>query len=132
MIKPNRQLLAAEFIRNFLQGKAIPGIEAEYVFHKEILNGITLDEVNRYAKRILTTDVPELVILSGSDKPDHPLPDAASLKAMVKQAKRLKSHNAKKGFVRGFISCATKSRKGNEQHDGCCFGNHHTDTEQRR
>ena len=72
-----------------MQGEAIPGIEAEYVFHKEILNGITLDEVNRYAKRILTTDVPELVIYQGSDKPDHPLPDAASLKAMVKQAEAL-------------------------------------------
>ncbi|TXI95132.1 MAG: insulinase family protein [Burkholderiaceae bacterium] len=81
--------LAAEFIRNFLQGEAIPGIEAEYVFHKEIVNSITLDEVNRYAKRILTTDVPELVIYQGSDKPDHALPDEASLKFMVKHAEAL-------------------------------------------
>lgn len=78
--------LAAEFIRNFLQGEAIPGIEAEYVFHKEIVNSISLEEVNLYAKRILTTAVPELVIYQGSDKPDHPLPDVVSLKAMVKAA----------------------------------------------
>ncbi len=76
--------LAAEFIRNFLQGESIPGIEAEYVFHKDIVNSITLDEVNRYAKSILTLKTPHLVIYQGTDKPDHVIPAANDLLAMVK------------------------------------------------
>jgi zinc protease len=78
--------LAAEFIRNFLQGESIPGIEAEYVFHKDIVNSITLDEINQYAKTILTAKAPHLIIYQGSDKPDHVMPATKDLLSMVKQA----------------------------------------------
>ena len=78
--------LAAEFIRNFLQGESIPGIEVEYQFHKEIVNSITLDEINQYAKAILSKKAPQLVIYQGSDKPDHDIPASKELLMMVKQA----------------------------------------------
>ncbi|MFA9273284.1 MAG: M16 family metallopeptidase [Candidatus Aquirickettsiella gammari] len=80
--------LAAEFIRNFLAGEAIPGIEAEYVFHKEIVNGIRLEEINQLAKSVLINQAPKLIIYQGSDKPEHAIPDAQQLLAMVKQAEQ--------------------------------------------
>ena len=86
--KTQSSSLAEEFIRNFLRGESIPGIEAEYVFHKEIVNGIQLDEINRFAKSVLTADAPKLIMYQGSTKPDHIIPDATQLQAMVKSAEQ--------------------------------------------
>ena len=36
-----------EYIRNFLTGEPMPGIEKEYTYYKELLPGITLEEVNQ-------------------------------------------------------------------------------------
>lgn len=80
--------LAAEFIRNFLAGEAIPGVEAEYVFHKEIVNGISLAEINQLANSVLINQAPKLIVYQGSDKPEHAIPDAGQLLAMVKQAEQ--------------------------------------------
>ena len=80
--------LAAEFIRNFLIGESIPGVEAEYVFHKEIVNQISLNDVNRYAQSLLNKRAPKLIIYQGSDKPDHPIPDAKQLVSMVAAAEQ--------------------------------------------
>lgn len=80
--------LAAEFIRNFLAGEAIPGLEAEYVFHKQIVDGISLEEINQFAKSVLISQAPKLIVYQGSDQPEHVIPDAHQLKEMVSQAER--------------------------------------------
>ncbi|MFZ6820404.1 M16 family metallopeptidase [Undibacterium sp. Ji22W] len=80
--------LAAEFIRNFLAGEAIPGVDAEYVFHKEIVNGISLDEINQFAKAVLINQAPKLIVYQGTDKPEHTLPSSEQLLAMVKHAEQ--------------------------------------------
>lgn len=78
--------LADEFIRNYLTGESIPGVEAEFLFHKEFVKSITLEEMNRFAKSVLINDAPKMFIYQGSDKPDHVIPDAAQLVAMLKTA----------------------------------------------
>lgn len=80
--------LAEEFIRNFLQGEAIPGIEAEYVFHQQIVNQIQLEDVNQFARSILINQEPKLIVYQGSDQPDHAIPDAQQLVEMVKLAEQ--------------------------------------------
>lgn len=57
---------ADEYVRNFLQGEPIPGIEAEYNLNKQFLPDITLDEVNKLAgirmgtnNRVVTVSLPE-------------------------------------------------------------------------
>nr|MCU0388949.1 insulinase family protein [Chitinophagaceae bacterium] len=39
-----------EYISHFLEGEAIPGIENEFNYYKELLPGITLDDINKKAK----------------------------------------------------------------------------------
>ena len=63
---------AAEYIRNFLQQEAIPGIDTEYRYVKELVPGITLDEVNAYARRTIPADSGKLVLYTGVTRPDTP------------------------------------------------------------
>lgn len=39
-----------EYISHFLEGEAIPGIENEYNYYKQLMPGITLDDINKKAK----------------------------------------------------------------------------------
>jgi zinc protease len=57
---------AAEYIRNFLTGEPIPGIELEFEYYKLFLPGISLEEVNRLGamwmsekSRVITVTAPE-------------------------------------------------------------------------
>ncbi|MBI3711935.1 MAG: insulinase family protein [Burkholderiales bacterium] len=77
---------AAEFIRNFLSGESIPGIEAEYEFHKKIVQGISLEEINKFAKSMLVSLSPKLIIYQGNEKADHPIPTQDELKKIVNTA----------------------------------------------
>lgn len=79
---------AAEFIRNFLSKESIPGIAAEYDFHKKIVHSISLEEINRYAKSVLVNLSPKLIIYQGNEKADHPIPTKDELKLMVKNAEQ--------------------------------------------
>ena len=45
--------LVEEYLRNFLEGEAIPGIENEYGYYKKMLPGISLDDINKMAKSLL-------------------------------------------------------------------------------
>lgn len=80
--------LAAEFIRNFLAGEAIPGIEAEFVFHQKIVGSIQLDEINQFAKSVLLNPAPKLLVYQGSDHPEHIIPNAEQLLTMVREAEQ--------------------------------------------
>jgi zinc protease len=69
---------AAEYIRNFLEGESIPGIENEYRYVQELLPGITLDEINAYARRTIPADSGKLVVYTGPAKQDAAVPPASS------------------------------------------------------
>ena len=71
---------AAEYIRNFLEGEAIPGIEYEYAITQQLLPTIALADVNRLAARWIT-DSNRVVIVEAPIKDGIPLPTAASILA---------------------------------------------------
>jgi zinc protease len=62
--KTNSASLAAEYLRNFLQDEPIPGIEFEYNFAKDYLDGIMLDEVNEILRANMTRDNRVILVLA--------------------------------------------------------------------
>lgn len=64
-----------EYIRNFLEKEPIPGIENEYNYYKQYLDGITPDEVNQAAAKIIPppTDS-KLIVYTGPEKTDFKTP----------------------------------------------------------
>lgn len=84
--KSDSATYAAEYIRNFLQDEAIPGIEAEYQYVQQLVPGITQDEMNAYARRTIPADSGKLVLYTGAGKAD--VPTGEQLLATVAEAAR--------------------------------------------
>ncbi|MES2014926.1 MAG: insulinase family protein [Pseudomonadota bacterium] len=78
-----------EFIRNFLEHESIPGIENEYKYMGEMVPGITLDEVNLYARATIPLDSPKLVVYMGASNSEVPTPTSAELLADFTAAEKL-------------------------------------------
>ena len=79
---------AEEYIRNYLEGEAIPGIEYEYAITQQLLPTITLADVNKLAARWIT-DSNRVVIASAPDKGGVPHPTEASILAVFDRAARV-------------------------------------------
>jgi zinc protease len=79
-----------EYIRNFLENESIPGIENEYNYARELIPGITLDELNSYARKTIPGDSGKLVVYTGSSKGDMPAPTSAQLLSWVGAAGKAK------------------------------------------
>ncbi|MCG2586132.1 pitrilysin family protein [Massilia sp. TS11] len=79
--KQDSGALAAEYIRNFLDGEPIAARDAERAFKLEVLQAVTLDELNARARRLLQPDPALLVAFSGSDKGEAPVPSEAAILA---------------------------------------------------
>jgi len=88
--KSDSSTYAAEYIRNFLQQETIPGIDTEYRYVKELVPGITLDEMNAYARSIIPADSGKLVLYTGVTRPDTP--QGEQLLAAVDAAQRAELH----------------------------------------
>lgn len=86
--KTNSSVYAAEYIRNFLEQEEIPGIEAEFAYTQELLPGITLDDVNAFARSAIPDQSAKLVVYTGAQKPDAATPSEPQLMAAVRQAER--------------------------------------------
>jgi zinc protease len=80
---------ASEYMRHFLEGEAIPGIEAEYRYANDMVPGITLDEINAYARRTIPGDSGKLVIYTGPSGEGATIPTGNQLLAAVARAERL-------------------------------------------
>jgi zinc protease len=79
--------LADEYIRNFTEHEPIPGIENEHKYYNSMLEGISLEEINKMAAQIIPPDTdPKLVILTGPEKVEFQLPTNDELLAMVELA----------------------------------------------
>ncbi|MGE0462255.1 MAG: M16 family metallopeptidase [Vicinamibacterales bacterium] len=76
---------AAEYVRHFLEAEAIPGIEFEYRIASTYLPTVTVEEVSRVA-RGLVTDENRVVLAVAPEKKDAPAPTVDSLKASVARA----------------------------------------------
>jgi zinc protease len=79
---------ASEYMRNFLTQEPIPGIENEYRYVRELVPGISLDEMNAYARRTIPANSGKLVIYTGADRADVPAPGGAQLLAAVAAAEQ--------------------------------------------
>lgn len=79
---------ASEYLRNFLEQETIPGIDNELVYARELLPGILLADVNRFARSIIPEKSAKLVVYMGSDKADSNTPTEAQLLASVSQSEQ--------------------------------------------
>ena len=84
--KTESDQLADELIRNFLTKEPIPGIEKEYAYHQQFLDGITLDEVNRYTAKTIPSSGNKLVVLTSPEKVDFVIPTSEQLLSFVDNA----------------------------------------------
>lgn len=73
---------AAEYIRHATDAEPIPGIAFEHELHQRFVPEITLDEVNRVMTSLLG-EGSRVVVVSASEKPGVPVPDAAKLAAVM-------------------------------------------------
>ncbi len=56
--------LAAEFVRNYLTGEAMPGIAAEYDLAESLLPGITVSDVNALASDMFSTEGRAIIVVT--------------------------------------------------------------------
>ena len=87
-----------EYMRNFIEKESIPGIENEFAYVKELVPGITLAELNAYARATIPKDSAKLVVYMGSSKPDTLVPTGEQMLAAVAGAEKVavKAHDEKK------------------------------------
>ncbi len=83
--KTNSQNYAGEYVRNFIESEPIPGIEFEYNFLKEYIDGITLDEINDVLRQSITKDNRVLIVLA-PQKDGYVLPDETVIKNALEAA----------------------------------------------
>lgn len=76
---------AEEYIRVFLQKEPTPGIAKEYEYYKQLLPGITLNEVNARSAPLKQNDK-LFVSLQGPSDSKYDLPDKAALLAIAENA----------------------------------------------
>ncbi len=76
---------AAEYIRNFLNGEPIPGIQLEYAMTKGLLPGVTVDEVSAAARALLQEDN-RVVLATAPEKADINLPSEERVRAVLADA----------------------------------------------
>lgn len=73
-----------EYVRNFLTGECIPGIENEYTYYQQILPQVKVDELNAIAKKWLTNSN-VFALLTGPDDASAKLPSDAEFLQMVQK-----------------------------------------------
>jgi zinc protease len=73
---------AGEYIRAFLNGESIPGIEYEYELYRRFIPEITLDDVNAVAQSwVLETN--RVVLVTGPESETTPLPNQFALEDVI-------------------------------------------------
>ncbi len=73
---------ANEYLRNFLEGEPIPGIEWEYQFTKDQIHGVSLEEVNQLANKWITKEN-RVVVITAPDKEEVHLPTEEEVKNIL-------------------------------------------------
>lgn len=85
--KTPSESLVNEYLRNFLEQEASPGIEYEYKMANSMTGGISLDDLNNLAKTYIT-DLNRDVILMGPEKDKDNLPDEAKIDSWISSIKQ--------------------------------------------
>jgi zinc protease len=85
--KTESSRLVSELVYHFLSESPVPGIEFEYDITKKIMDGITLDEVNKVGKRLKTPNNENcVVVITAPDKEGVTLPSDEKVKAIFNDA----------------------------------------------
>ncbi len=82
--KTESKSFAGEYVRNYLNHEPFPGIEYEYTLHKKYLPGITLAEVNAFAKKWITDGTNAVVIITAPEKATTKMPAESRIKDLFK------------------------------------------------
>ena len=77
---------ASQYVDNFLSGEPIPGAQKAFKYMKNLLPGITLEEVNALAQKWITDDNLALVI-TAPDKPGVIVPTKEEVLNIINKAK---------------------------------------------
>ena len=77
-----------EMTRNFLDGESMPGIENEYGYYRDLLPGVTLEEVNAHVRSAIPVGQKKLVIFMGNDKSGTVVPQGDEMLATVEEAEQ--------------------------------------------
>jgi len=85
--KTPSESLVNEYVRNFLEQEASPGIEYEYKLANSMTGGISLSDLNGLAKNYIT-DVNRDVIMMGPEKDKDNLPDEAKIESWISGIKQ--------------------------------------------
>jgi zinc protease len=80
--KNNSNLYVSEYIRNFLSGEPIPGIEYEYELFKRFIPEIKLDEVNKIGQDWLT-EHSRVIMVNAPEKEGLVTPTEENLKGVM-------------------------------------------------
>jgi len=80
---------ADEFIRNFMTQECIPGYQKEFELVKELMPGITLEEVNRLGKEWVT-DKNILALISAQEKEGLKVPTEVQVAEIIRSVKSRK------------------------------------------
>jgi zinc protease len=87
--KTESKRLVSEFVQLFLEGEALPGIENEYMYVKDLLPGITLEEVNILSKQwIRAKGENGMIIMMMSEKEGNKIPSDADMSAIFLKAEQ--------------------------------------------
>jgi zinc protease len=79
---------AREYVSNFLEGEAFPGIDEEYRMARELVPGITLDEVRELTGTFIREDS-QVILASAPEKAGLVAPTEEALKDAVRTASAL-------------------------------------------
>jgi zinc protease len=78
-----------EYVGNFLQKEPIPGLEKEYSYYQQFMDGITLEEVNKFTASTIPHTESKLVLLLAPEKPEYELPSNEKLIGFAEAAAKL-------------------------------------------
>ncbi len=87
--KTDSGALVGELVSNFLENESVPGIETEYKYTLEAIPGITLEEVNKFARDTIPLASPKLVVYMGATKSELPTPTSDQLLSMFAAAEKV-------------------------------------------
>jgi len=90
--KSDSAVFVAEYSRNFLEKEAIPGIENELMYARELLPQVSLQEINETVAKVIPDQQKKLVVFMGSEPKagDKPVPTEQQLLDAVAQAEQQK------------------------------------------
>ncbi len=87
--KTDSKEIVDEYVRHFLTGEAVPGIENEYKYVKDLLPGITLLEVNRLAAEWISEQgTNAMIVLMMAEKEGVTIPTDQEVREVFLKAER--------------------------------------------